>query len=115
METWWEKESEKEQAIGQPGEYRVPEASKREGRSGGPKAAKIASQQDWKLTIGLTTCAPGGTFTRAEISIHNSFRKFSCGKERNETDYKETLLFCVFFFLGGKDFKMFKTFWKGSS
>lgn len=63
METCWGKVRE---GAGnrETGKDHVPEASKQEGRSRGPKAAKVPVNEDWKLTVGLTACVPGGTFTR---------------------------------------------------
>lgn len=45
------KKSEKEQAIGKPRDYHVLEASKQEGRSGCPKAAKIASKRGLEIDL----------------------------------------------------------------
>lgn len=115
------KKSKKEQAIGKPGEYHVLEASKQEGRSGGPKAAKIASKGGLKID----RCAYSMYLHKRSKSVHiipsgslaEERREIRQGLQRDRRSRESfvVLWFCVFVFLGGKDLKMFKTFWEGSS
>lgn len=60
-----EKESEKDQVRGQPGECHVPKPASRRGDRGDQRYLRDRVNEDLELTIGLTMCVSIVTLARA--------------------------------------------------